>query len=180
VTFNGQPAPLLFTSLYLVRAQVPVDISGSEADIKVSFAGQSSDEVTVDMIRTSPGLYAAGTTGWGLASAVNQNGTLNSRTDPAPRGSVVTMYANGLGSTTPPVASGVPAPASPLSTAVEGVTVRIGGIDAPVHYAGLAPGLLGTFQLNVEVPTGIPSGAASVVVTASTNSSQSGMFIYVE
>jgi uncharacterized protein (TIGR03437 family) len=43
--------------------------------------------------------------------------------------------------------------------------VTIGGIPAPViEYSGLAPGLVGLYQVNVQVPTGVTSGSAIPVV----------------
>src|SRR5213078_3226080 len=52
------------------------------------------------------------------------------------------------------------------STCQQNPTVTIDGIDAPVQFAGLAPGFIGAYQLNVTVPSGVRSGTASLVVTA--------------
>ena len=45
-------------------------------------------------------------------------------------------------------------------------SVTIGGMNAPVQFAGLAPGFVGAYQLNVTVPAGVTSGSAPLVVAA--------------
>jgi uncharacterized protein (TIGR03437 family) len=55
------------------------------------------------------------------------------------------------------------------------VTVTIGGIDAPVLYAGSAASLIsGVMQVNVTIPATAPTGTQPVVVTVGTTKSQSG------
>jgi uncharacterized protein (TIGR03437 family) len=55
------------------------------------------------------------------------------------------------------------------------VTVTIGGVDAPVLYAGSAAGLIsGVMQVNVTIPATAPTGPQPVVVTVGTAKSQSG------
>ena len=52
----------------------------------------------------------------------------------------------------------VAASASVLSQTIMPATVTIGGIPAGVMFAGLAPGFVGLYQINVTIPTGIQSG----------------------
>jgi adhesin/invasin len=61
------------------------------------------------------------------------------------------------------VAAGAAAPVSPLSWTVKPVTAQIGGVGAPVQFAGLAPGFAGLYQVNVLVPQ-VPAGTQSVVI----------------
>ena len=71
------------------------------------------------------------------------------------------IYCTGLGATNPPAASGQ---ASPVGIAVNPVSVTIGGIPATVLYAGLTPGLVGLYQVNVVVPAGVSPGSAVPLV----------------
>jgi uncharacterized protein (TIGR03437 family) len=78
----------------------------------------------------------------------------------------VTIYALGLGQTTPPVTAGVAAPLDPLAQ-IPNVTVIFGegvipgtGAKTTPSFAGLTPGLVGLYQINVLVPSNSPRGNA--------------------
>ena len=52
-------------------------------------------------------------------------------------------------------------------SALSKVTVTIGGVEAPVQYAGAAPGFVGLDQVNVLVPLTLQGrGESNLVVTA--------------
>ena len=85
--------------------------------------------------------------------------------EPARSGGAISIYCTGLGATDPTVPSGQPAPAGPPATVRTPVTVLIGGQSAAVSFAGLAPGFVGLYQVNAEVPAGVtPGGAVPVVL----------------
>jgi uncharacterized protein (TIGR03437 family) len=44
-------------------------------------------------------------------------------------------------------------------------TVTIGGVAAPVDYAGMAPGFVGLYQVNAHVPTVLSAGNQPVIIT---------------
>jgi minor extracellular serine protease Vpr len=46
--------------------------------------------------------------------------------------------------------------------------VIIGGFEATVQFAGLAPGFVGLYQVNVQVPANIPSGNTTLVLSVDT------------
>jgi uncharacterized protein (TIGR03437 family) len=77
---------------------------------------------------------------------------------PAGVGDYLVMYALGLGAVTPTLAIENGAPASPYEYAVAPVTVTIGGIPATVLFAGLTPGYVGLYQVNVTMPSGVTPG----------------------
>lgn len=84
---------------------------------------------------------------------------------PARAGEIIHLYGSGFGPVTPPVPDGVSAPAAALSSTVNSVTC--GGLDASgntipltVLFAGLAPGMTGTYQLDVQLPGSLPAGNA--------------------
>ncbi len=68
------------------------------------------------------------------------------------------IYLTGLGPTSPAVATGQPGPFGPLALSVTQPTVTLGGVDLPVLFSGLAPGLVGVDQINVSVPVSVPDG----------------------
>jgi uncharacterized protein (TIGR03437 family) len=61
------------------------------------------------------------------------------------------------------------------------VTVTVNGQPAPdVEYAGEAPGLVaGMMQLNVRIPSSVPSGALPIVVSIGGKPSQNGVTVSV-
>ena len=78
---------------------------------------------------------------------------MNGPNTPAPRGSVVSVYMTGEGQTSPVGVDGlvIPPVLSSLKKPVLTVTATIGGINAPVQYAGSAAGLIsGCMQVNKD------------------------------
>jgi uncharacterized protein (TIGR03437 family) len=81
----------------------------------------------------------------------------------------------GLGQTDTPVASGAGSPASPLANTVTPPTVTIGNEPAPLSFSGLAPGLVGVYQINLQIPADAPNGDLTLIVSLDGNSSNSGL-----
>jgi len=73
-------------------------------------------------------------------------------------GDDLVIFATGLGLTTPAVRAGQAAPSDPLSVAVIPAEVSLDGVPLQVMYAGLTPGGVGVYQINVRVPRGIGGG----------------------
>ena len=75
---------------------------------------------------------------------------------PASPGEVLHLYGTGFGPVQPAVATGTPAPASPLAVvpAMPTCTSDPGG-PTTVAYLGLAPGLVGYYQMDVQLPAAI-------------------------
>jgi len=75
---------------------------------------------------------------------------------PARAGDHIRLYASGLGEvediSTGPVASGMPAPMDKPIRIKNRVLVIIGGVEVEPIFAGLAPGMVGVYQLDLEVP----------------------------
>jgi len=63
------------------------------------------------------------------------------------------------------VATGAAAPGSPLSPANLRVTALINNIQAAVPFAGLSPGFVGLYQVNIQIPD-LPAGTYPVTITA--------------
>jgi uncharacterized protein (TIGR03437 family) len=180
VLFGGVAAPLFYVQDTQINAQAPYEIAGqSTVDVEIFYQGQSRGKVTVPIASAAPGVFTL-SAGTGLAAAINQNGTVNSPVDSAPRGSVITMYATGEGITQPASADGTPATA-PYPQPVLPITLNIGGSLAEILFAGEAPGFSGLLQINARVPASLGASAGSVPVTLriGTASSQTGVMIEV-
>jgi uncharacterized protein (TIGR03437 family) len=111
----------------------------------------------------SPGLFRfLLPDGTASVAAINQDGTLNSLANPAPAGSVVALYATGLGQTDPQGTDGQVAMNIGASYLAD-VQVTINGVAGQVQYAGPAPGFVGLSQINVLVPQ-TTTGPAKVLI----------------
>ena len=153
VLVNGVAAPLFYVSPQQINFQVPLGTSGPTAQVVVASNGILGQAATVNLAAEAPGIFTIPGTDRG--AILNQDSTLNSAENPAQAGSVIQIFATGLGAVNPVVPAGQPAPLSPLSETVTAPVVRIGGIPAEITYSGLAPGTAGVYQVNARIPAEI-------------------------
>jgi uncharacterized protein (TIGR03437 family) len=146
----------------------------------VNFNGQSSPTETLNIVDTVPGVYTRSVAGAGPVTAVNQNGSNNSKVNPAPKGTVITVYASGLGAISPVMPAGSVPPTSPLSLVTGNVGAFTGGVPSTVQFAGAAPGFPGLYQLNIQVPTGASSGTQELLIYLNGKSSQKGATVEIQ
>jgi uncharacterized protein (TIGR03437 family) len=153
---------------------------------QVTSSSGSSSAIPLIASTANPGVFTYEAGGGGQAKATNQDGSPNGDgsifgTDkPAPPGSIISVYATGLGAVTPAVAAGTPAPATPLSPTVSPVTAYVAGRAATVSFAGLTPAMTGVYQVNITVPTSAPSGTDRLVLYVNGIGSQTGATIQVK
>ncbi|HLK22258.1 MAG TPA: hypothetical protein VKT81_25100 [Bryobacteraceae bacterium] len=162
VTVNGTLAPISYVSPNQINVLVPYEVSGGYATFQVSSDVGLSNPVTLYLAKTAPGVFASTAGGFapGLGPAAAQHADFSALTEesPAKVGETLMLYVTGLGAVSPSVKDGFAAPGSPLSYVVANVTVSVDGLNAPVSFAGLAPGFAGLYQVNFEVPKGVSSG----------------------
>ncbi|HJT87093.1 MAG TPA: TIGR03118 family protein [Bryobacteraceae bacterium] len=179
VTFNGNPAPILYTSASQTSVLAPYELGGfSSATVEVKYRGQTAS-LQVPVAFTAPGLFTLDFSGAGQAAALNADGSVNSSKNPASAGSIITLFATGQGSTNPPGQNGavndhiIREPQIPC-------TVTIDGKPAQVVYGGTAPDLVqGITQIEAIIPTGV-TGTVPVVLTDGSSNSQSNVTISVK
>jgi uncharacterized protein (TIGR03437 family) len=183
VLFDGAPVPMVYASAGQVSAVAPFGLQAATTQIQVAYQGQTSPAYAATISPVTPGIFALDGSGRGQALAINQDGSLNSPANPAPAGSVIQVYATGLGQMSPAGQDGLLAgdATAPMSPALQ-VTAQIGGQDAAVIHAGSTPGLIEeVVQLNITVPPQhVASGAASLVVQAGGQNSQPGITVAVQ
>jgi uncharacterized protein (TIGR03437 family) len=167
VQVNGNPAPLFFASPGQINFQMPFEVQGqTSAQVRVSVLGINTPEVSVPLAAAAPGLFTTSQDGKGFVVALHgADNTPISASNPARAGETIVVYATGLGAVTPAVASGAPAPSNPLATTQTPATATIGNDAARVVFSGLAPGFVGLYQINLEVPPGAPPADVPLVVS---------------
>ena len=130
------PSPLLYVSNSQINAVVPFALDGNtNASVVAQYLGISSDPAPVPVAAAVPGIFALNSTGAGPGSIQNMDHSVNSPSNPASRGSLVTMYATGGGQTTPPGIDDAIYTAAGFTPRLP-VGVQVGGVDAEVSYAG--------------------------------------------
>jgi uncharacterized protein (TIGR03437 family) len=178
-TIGGYPVAIRFASGVALQVQIPYIVPGGDHPFVITYNGLSSDPVTVNVVSTNPGIFTTSPLGTGDAKAANQNGSLNTSSNRAAKGSVVAIYATGLGTITPNLATGQSPPADPLSVTNFPVSAVVGGVGAPVQFAGPAPGFPGTYQVNVQIPDSVGSGYQYVTLWADGVPTQSSVGIWI-
>ncbi|HXK06227.1 MAG TPA: hypothetical protein VMS37_27770, partial [Verrucomicrobiae bacterium] len=141
-----------------------------------------SNSVVTSIALASPGLFpvTVGDTAQTSVKAVNPDGTLNSSSNPVAAGSIVALYAGGLGPVTPSFTAGQVAPSTPLYTTTAPTFVSFAGQTGDVLFSGLAPGTIGVYQVNARIPSTVPSGSQAVLLWNSAGTSQNGLQIYIK
>ena len=162
VFFDGMPAPLLYAQSRQINVQAPFELAGKDTtQVHVEYDGVPSNTASIAIASAAPAIFHLTYTS-PQGAIINQDGTINSASNPAAVGSVISIYGTGGGVTDPLDVTGGFAPIRPLEFLTQAVTVRIGGINADVQYTGAAPTVTsGVFQVNVRVPQ-MPPGPASV------------------
>jgi uncharacterized protein (TIGR03437 family) len=175
VTFDGTAAPLIYVSSNQINAIVPYQITPGQGttNVVVSTNGLVSPSMQLQVAATAPGVFTAGQGGSGQGAILNQdNITPNSSSKPAPKGSVVVIYATGEGllKPQPPTGSFTPGNGSAFIVPINMVSIQIGGQQANIEFAGEAPTLVsGVLQVNAVVPLGIGSGPQPIQLTVGNN-----------
>jgi uncharacterized protein (TIGR03437 family) len=161
VLFGGYPAPLLSASAGQINAIVPSAVKGGDVELQVLYGDKQSALFPVPLGRPTPSLF---TLSGNQAAAINSDGTLNSRSNPAAAGTIVSLFGTGGGPTRTPLPDG--AVATDALWLASDVRVLVGGIEADVVYAGVAPGLVSAVvQYNIRLNPLTPKGTQRLKVT---------------
>jgi hypothetical protein len=138
---NGISAPLFSVRPDRLMLQLPSSLApGQPAALTVSSVNVAGPPVMLNIDAAAPSVIAAARSAGALA-----------------------IYLTGLGVTDPPLREGLAAPAAMLVSSVVQPSVFLGGQPATVSFSGLAPGFVGLYQVDAELPGGVGSGFDIVV-----------------
>ncbi len=161
VLFDGIPAPLLYVSATQINAVVPEEVMGHDTTaVQILTSAGTLNGPTMLVRPAQPGIFPSGilnlTSLIPYAAALNQDGSVNSASNPAAFGSIVSIWATGGGTSNPrqngtiatAAEGGFPAPVSILSS-----NCGREGTSLEILYAGDAPGtVVGVSQVNFRLP----------------------------
>ncbi|MDQ6760858.1 MAG: hypothetical protein M3Z32_13480 [Acidobacteriota bacterium] len=167
VFVNDQPAPVYYVSAGQINFQIPFNATPGEGTVRVERNGQRGNTVSAQIARSVPRLLRLGIGDYGIIT--NQDlsfpipTTAGLSSHPAKAGDALTIYAIGLGPTSPAVASGAGSPSvEPLGRVVTHPKVCFGtptpfnqGMCVDPLFVGLSPGFVGLYQINVVVPANV-------------------------
>ena len=146
VDIDGEALTVLSASAFQVNAVLPQDVAPGSHTLRVqSVYGTAQQSVTVSAV--APAIFLVGTPPVGAVE--NQDGSLNGSPNPAIRGQVIVVYATGLGAINKQGA---------FSVVKNVVTAVVNGMELPTAFAGLAPGYVGLYQVNIPIPLNMPPG----------------------
>jgi uncharacterized protein (TIGR03437 family) len=168
--FNGSiPAPLFAASQNQVNIQIPWELQGlSSANLTTVGANGAATTFPVSLAVFAPAVFSVNQqgTGQGLVTIANSatlvapvGSIAGAAARAATKGDFITIYCVGLGPVNNAPATGAAA-ADGSSTTTSPVSVLLNGESLPAAYAGLAPGTVGLYQVNVQIPETAPAGNA--------------------
>jgi uncharacterized protein (TIGR03437 family) len=172
ITIGGVPAPLLYVSDTQINAVAPVALIGpSSTQVQVTLGSGplASFRAAVDL--ADPQVFRNPD---GSAAAINQDGSVNSASHPAPAGSIVSIWATGTGAF-----SG--SDGQKAATAMFNCDCSIEtGVGSPnVTYAGPSPGLVnGVTQINFQIPSSPDAGSAEYFNLVAGGNAGAQTFVY--
>ena len=166
VTVDGIRAPLFSVSDGSTVFQIPWDLPGQGSiSIVAAVGGAQSDPLYASLQATSPVIL----------QVAHADGTPVNSGSPAAAGEIVEVYAIGLGPVSVTPADGNP-PYIPTVTNMNPV-VSVGQNQAQIQFSGLAPQMVGIYQVNLIMPS---AGAGAVSLTMNAGSQTAAYALYVQ
>jgi uncharacterized protein (TIGR03437 family) len=180
VMVNGTAAPVYYVSPGQINFQIPFEAATGDSTIQVIRNGTPSNTIYANIASAAPsflllnGGYVIMTTPAGALTGISSA--------PAHANDVVVIYTIGLGPTSPAVPSGTGSPSSPPATVTETqvcfsehAAVSQPPVCSTAQFSGLTPGFVGLYQINVQIPTGLPTGNVPIYFTVAGQASDQEM-----
>ena len=162
VMVNGREAPLYAVAKVNGSEQVNFQVPWETATGLVAVRVNGVELARVEVGAGQPAVFLAN----GLGVVVHHaDNTLVTSERPLVAGENAYLYATGLGAVDNQPATGEAASTTQLSRVRSVPAVTLAGRTCEVQFAGLAPGLVGVYQINIRVPVGVASGLPHLTVT---------------
>lgn len=149
VLLNGTDVRPFYTSDTQVNFYVPAATPLGENLIAVRAPSGLQASSTISLVAVQPGIFSG--------AVVHAGSTVSALTTPVRAGDYIEIYCTGLGPTR--VSGG-------LSLTTLQPTVYIGATPISAAFSGLAPGFVGLYQVDVQIPAGLPSGTLPLQITS--------------
>ena len=177
VTIDGKPAYVEYISPTQINVQAPSDATIGAVNVVVDNNGVFSAPTTAQLKTAAPAFFLS-CGGSSAVATVLPGYTPVTATAPAHPGDLVVLWGTGFGPTTPPAPAGVGVSGAPATSTLPAVTV--GGMSVPVISSVLTTGTAGLYQITIQLPASVPTGAVAVQASVGGQQTQAGIAIFVE
>jgi uncharacterized protein (TIGR03437 family) len=159
VFVNGVAAPLAYVSPTQINAQIPYETAPGQASLNVVAGDRVLRPIELTVQPIAPSLFV---NGQNHVIAQNQDGASNGANHPAAPGTLLTTYLTGQGALNEEIPDGSAAHSGlPRGFGTEispraPITALVGGRNAAVESARMAPALVGVLEITIDVPALAP------------------------
>lgn len=148
VLLNGADVRPFYASETQVNFYVPAETPRGESVITLTVPSGLQVSSTITLVGVQPGIFSG--------AVVHADSGLSALTTPVRAGEFISIYCTGLGPTRS---------LRGLSVTTAWPTVYLGATAVTPSYSGLS-GFLGLYQVNVQIPPGIPPGTLPLLITS--------------
>jgi uncharacterized protein (TIGR03437 family) len=181
VTIDGQSAFPSYISPTQINVIAPSTSTTGSVNVVVDNHGALSAPAAAQMQTYAPAFFIHPGTNFAFASllpdyAPSADPSIVTGATAAHPGDILVLWATGFGPTTPPapaalIVSGVPVAITP--------SVTVGGVPVKVLNSILAVGSAGLYQITIQLPANVPTGAVAIQASLGGAQTQSGATIFI-
>jgi len=153
VLVNGTAIPLIYVSASQINAEIPAPLTDLDENDTVAIQVVNGSSMLPDFrAAVDQTIFGIFLNPDGTVAAINQDGTLNSKANPAQPGSFVSIWATGFNPLLVTMNGSISTAANDWC---DGCSITVGGVSETVADAGAAPSLIdGVMQINFLIPIG--------------------------
>jgi uncharacterized protein (TIGR03437 family) len=171
VTIHGKPAFVYYISPTQINVQAPTDTATGPVDVVVNNNGILSAVAIAQLQTAAPAFFTILGTNTAIASHLPDYGAT------VKPGDTIVLWGTGFGPTTPDAPAGAAVNGAPA--VVNTPVITIGGVQVTVISAVLTTGTAGLYQITVQLPSTIPTGAQPVQAGVGTARSPAGITVNI-
>jgi len=151
VAIDGIDSPVHFVSATQINFLIPYAVAPGLKSVLVT-TPTTTYNGTVRIMTSSPGIFTKDQATPPKGAILNQATGENTTSNRALRGEVIQIFGTGPSALNATLVDGAPVQASPLVQTLSTPQVFIGGVEATLQFSGMAPGLVGVWQVNAFIP----------------------------
>jgi uncharacterized protein (TIGR03437 family) len=182
VTIDDKPAFVYYISPTQINVQAPSDSAVGPVKVLVDNNGNASPDATAQLQTAAPAFFMYLGTNYAVTSLL-PGYTLVADPSVVPGavaakpGDTLVLWGTGFGATNPEVAAGVAVSGAPA--VVTALTVTVGGVATPVLSTVLSTGFVGLYQVTIQLPSTVPTGAVAIQAFVGGQATPAGALLFV-